>query len=102
MKRRLAVVVVLACLLSLLLVSSVSAATCWTGVRKDLYYDSNGWHHYVVFNPNMSVPKERLYATGPQSPQVWGWFGYEVRVGYSWPWKFASPWPASDWKLCVK
>lgn len=83
--------------------NTANATTCFRGARKGLVKDSRGWHHYVEFDVNLSAEDGKWHVSGPASPQMWpGYYGtYHKRAGYSWPWKLASPWPASKWVACV-
>ena len=97
--RALTMLLMMALMLTILTSSVWAGGVCFSGYTKGSYRDSRGWHHYVEFRVDRNGAG--WTASGPMWPSVWGYSGDKrVRAGYSWPYNWASPWPASSWKVC--
>lgn len=91
--------------LSLALSKPAQASSCiatFSGARKGLVQDSNGWHHYIEFDVNISAGDTHWSVSGPLWPSMWpGYYNYtHKRAGYSYPSNWPDPYPASSWTLC--
>ncbi|MBX7232905.1 MAG: hypothetical protein K1X65_00890 [Caldilineales bacterium] len=97
----LVLVILVTLLLTLLAIGQYAEAggACFAGSSKGVKWENNEPHHYVQFRVDVNNAGWRV--SGPLWPSVWGYYtDRTVRAGYSWPYNWWDPYPASWWRVC--
>jgi hypothetical protein len=78
----------------------------YEGLTKQLLWNRGEWHHYVDFQVAESAPPSEWRITrAPMPSSFWRVDPADdptyKRVGYRWPSDWDSPFPASEWQICL-
>lgn len=82
-----------------------SCTQYFTGMDKGVFWSNGEWHHYVDFEVGDLDPLYRWDIVDAPLPSS---FSREYapssvkRVTYRWPSNWQDPFPANDWKICIR